>query len=50
MLIHHNLLKKDDLDNLKSKVGKLDVEELKNVPSDLTSFKIKIDKLDLSKI
>ena len=43
MLIHHNLLKKDDLANLKSKVDKLDIDKLdadklKPVPTDLSKL------------
>ena len=30
MFIHHNLLKKDDLANLKFKVDKLDIDKLEN--------------------
>ena len=44
--------KKTDLTNLKSDVDKLDIDKLKNVPSDLNSLKIKIkvDKLDIGKL
>ena len=38
------------LGNIKSEFDNLDFEELTNVPNDLTSLKIKINKLDLSKI
>ena len=46
------LLKKTDLTNLKSDVDKLDIDKLKNVPSDLNSLKIKskVDKLDIGKL
>ena len=43
--IHCNLLKKDDLANLKSEVDKLD-----KVPNDLNSLKTKVDKLDIGKL
>ena len=33
-LIHHLLLKKTDIANLKSDVDKLDIDEIVNVPSD----------------
>ena len=33
LLIHRNLLKKTNLANLKSDVGKLDTGKLKNVPT-----------------
>ena len=42
--------KKTDLTNLKSGVGKLDIEKLKNVPSNLNSLKNKVDKLDIRKL
>ena len=42
--------KKTDLTNLKSVVGKLDIEKLKNVPSNLNSLKNKLDKLDIRKL
>ena len=44
-MIHQNLLKKGDLANLKSNVDKLDIDKLKNVPTDLSYLKNKIDKL-----
>ena len=37
--------KKTDLANLKSDIDKLDIDELKNVPSDQSSGKSKVDKL-----
>ena len=47
-------VKKVDLINLKSNVDKLDINKLKDVPTDLSNLKIKVDKLvpvpvDLSK-
>ena len=42
--------KKTDLATLKSDVGKLDIDKLKNVPSNLTNLKIKVDKLDVDKL
>ena len=35
-----------DLATLKSNVDKLDINKLKNVPTNLSNFKTKIDKLD----
>ena len=49
MLIHQNLLK-DDLANLKSDIDKLDIDKLKNVPSNLSNLKSKVDKLDIDKL
>ena len=47
--------KKVDLANLKSEVHKLDFDKFKNVPTNLSNFKSKVDKLvpapaDLSKL
>ena len=50
VLIHPNLLKKDDSANLKSEVQELDVNEFKNVAGGLSSLKVKIDKLDIDKL
>ena len=44
------LVEKDDLADLKSEVDKLDINELKNVPTSLSSLKSKIDKLDVNKL
>ena len=41
--------KKADLATLKSEVDKLDIKELKKVPSGLDSLKNKVDKLDIDK-
>ena len=42
--------KKSDLANLKSDVDKLDIDELKNVPSNLSNLKSKVDKLDTGRL
>ena len=42
--------KKTDLANLKSDVDKLDIDKLKNVPSNLSSLKSKVGKLDIGKL
>ena len=42
--------KKVDLANLKSNVDKLDIDNLKNVPTNLGNLKSKIDKLDVDKL
>ena len=38
--------KKADLANLKSNVDKLDIDKLKNVPTNLSDLKSKVEKLD----
>ena len=38
--------KKADLANLKSDVDKLDIDKLKNVPTNLSDLKSKVDKSD----
>ena len=38
------------LANLKSDVDKLDIEKLKNVPTNLNKLKSKVDKLDVDKL
>ena len=43
-------VKKVDLANLKSDVDKLDIDKLKNVPSNLSNLKSKEDKLDVDKL
>ena len=45
MLIHQILWKKTYLGNLKFNVDKLDIDKLKNVQSNLTSLKSKVNKL-----
>ena len=42
--------KKVDLANLKPNVDKLDIDKLKNVPSNLSNLKSKVDKLDVDKL
>ena len=42
--------KRVDLDNLKSDVDKLDIDKLKNVPTNLSNLKSKVDKLDVDKL
>ena len=42
--------KKTDLPTLKSDVDKLDINNLKNVPSNLSNLKSKVDKLDVNKL
>ena len=49
-LIHQKFAKTVDLVSLKSDVGKLDINKLKNVPSNLNNLKIKIDKIDVDKL
>ena len=41
--------KKTDLANLKSDVDKLDIDKLKNVPTNSSNSKTKVDKLDVNK-
>ena len=56
MLIHsYNFVgtrfaKNVDLANLKSNVGKLDIDKLKNVPTNLSSLRSKVDKLGVDKL
>ena len=40
-----SVAKKTDLANLKSDVDKLDIDKLKNVPTNLNNLKSKVDKL-----
>ena len=42
--------KKTDLANLKSNVDKLDIDKLKNVPTNLNNLKSKLDTLDIRKL
>ena len=49
-LIHQTLRKRLDLVNLKSDVDKLDIDKLKNVPSNLSNLKAKVDELDIGKL
>ena len=41
--------RKTNLPNLKSDADKLDIDKLKNVPSGLSNFKSKVDKLNIGK-
>ena len=50
LLIHQNLLKKADLANLKSDGNKLDIDQLKNAPGNVSYLKSNIDKLDVDKL
>ena len=42
--------KKVVLANLKSNVDKLDIDKLKNVPTNLSNLKTNVDKLDVDKL
>ena len=42
--------KETDLGDLKSDLEKLDIDKLKNVPSNLGKFKRKVDKLNVNKL
>ena len=44
-----NFTKETVLTNLKSDVDKLDIEKVKNVPSNLSNLKSKVDKLYVDK-
>ena len=50
VLIHRILLKKADLANSKSDENKLDIDKLKNLPSNLSNLKSKTDKLYFDKV
>ena len=39
-----------DLANLRANIGKLDIDKLKNVPTNLSNLKSKVDKLDVDKL
>ena len=39
-----------DSANIKSDVGKLDLDKLKNVPTNLSNFNSKVDKLGINKL
>ena len=49
VLIHRILLKKTDLVNLKADVETLDIDKLKNIPTNFSNLKSKLDKLDFDK-
>ena len=38
------------MDNLKSDVERLDIDQLKNVPTNISNLKSKIDKLNVDKL
>ena len=42
--------KKVDFENLKSNVDKLDIDKLKNVPTNLSDLKSKVDELNVDKL
>ena len=42
--------KKVDLANLNSNLDKLDIDKLKNVPTNLSNLKSKVNKLDVDKL
>ena len=42
--------KKDELASLKSNVNTLDIDKMKNVPTNLINLKNKVDKLDVDKL
>ena len=44
------MLKKTDLANLKSDVDKLDIDKLKNTPTNIGDFKSKVGKSDVDKL
>ena len=46
----HQILLKPDLANLKCNVDKLDIDKLKNVPTNLNNWKSKVDKLDVDNL
>ena len=48
-MLCQSVLKKVDLDNSKSNIGKLDIDKLKNVPTNLSNLKRKVDKFDVDK-
>ena len=50
MLIRQNSLKKVHLANLKSDGDKLDIDKLKNVPSNLSISKSKVGTLDVDRL
>ena len=43
------MLKKTDLANLKADVETLDIDKLKNIPTNFSNLKSKLDKLDFDK-
>ena len=49
-LIHLIQLLKKDFIVLKAEVGKLDIDEVANLPTSLNSLKTKVDDLDVRKL
>ena len=49
LLLHQSLLRKTDLASLTFDVDKLDIDQLKNVPTNLINLKSKVDKVDVDK-
>ena len=47
VLIHRHFLKKVDLASSKSNVDKLDIDKLKNVPTNLNNSKSEVDNLNV---
>ena len=45
-----SVAKKTDLANLKSDVYKLDIDKLKNAPTNLSNFRNKVDQLDVDEL
>ena len=45
-----DFVKNTDLVNLKTHVDKLDIDKLKNVPSDFSNLNRKVDKLNIGKV
>ena len=45
-----NFAKKIDLASLKSNLDKLDIDKMKNIPTNLSNLKSKVDKLDVDKL
>ena len=49
LLIHQGLLRKTDFASLTFDVDKSDIDQLKNVPTNLINLKSKVDKVDVDK-
>ena len=49
-VVTSKFIKKVDLASIKSETDKLDIDKLKNVPSNLNNLKSKVDKLDFGKL
>ena len=49
-LIHPNLWKKADLDNLKSDADKLNIDKFKDVPTNFSNLKNKVHEVDVDKL